>query len=282
MQTVADIKRFCREHHVVPSKGWGQHFLVDPWVDGQFLAALALAPGQRVLEIGAGLGALTEALLEAGADVTAVERDHRLAQLLKARWGRHERLHLVVGDVLAFDWATLTEPVVVAGNLPYSVTSPVLERLVQHVAQVRRAVLTVQREVAQRIAAGPGGKTYGALTCFVQSHFVPELVVTIPPKAFYPQPEVTSAIIRLTPCQPARVSPGDLEAFVTVVQALFQRRRKTLLNGLLNPALALTRDEAAAMIRDVTLDPQARPETISVMQMADLARHYRTRMAKGP
>ena len=276
MQTVAELKQLCRQHNLFPSKGMGQHFLVDPSVNARFLAALAVAPGERVVEIGPGFGALTGALLEAGAVVTAVERDRRLAHALKDRWGWHKSLTILRDDFLKLDWATLGEgPFAVAGNLPYVITSPVLDRLVQHHPQVRRAVLTVQREVAQRIAAEPGSKTFGALTVFVQAHFVPTLVATIPPRAFYPQPGVTSAILSLTPRRPALIALAELESLVTMTQALFQRRRKTLLNGLLNPVLALTRPTALALLEASALPPDARPETIEVGGFVRLSRQFR-------
>ena len=248
---------------------------MDPHVAAAVLEALALRPGEAVVEIGAGFGALTEALLGTGSTVIAVERDRRLVRALKDRLGRRPHLQLVLGDILRLDWASLAvSPVVIAGNLPYGITSPLLDRIVQQRPQVLRAVLTVQREVAQRVAAVPGTKAFGALTCFVQCHFEPSLMRVIPPNAFYPQPAVTSAIVRLTPREPPLVTQEELEPLTIVVQALFQRRRKTLVNGLLNPALSLTRAEAMALLREVGLDPAARPETVPVPSFVALARAW--------
>lgn len=275
MQTVAELKQLCRDYQLTPSKGYGQHFLVEPRVAEQVVAALALQPRERVLEIGAGFGALTEALLARGVWVIAVERDRRLARALTDRFRDRPDLQIVVEDFRRFDWGSLDGPVVIAGNLPYVITSPVLERLVQHRGGVRRAVLTVQREVAQRIAAAPGGNTFGALTVFVQSQFAPTLVAEIPPKAFWPQPEVTSALLHLAPRDPPLVPLEELAPLTAVVQACFQRRRKTVLNGLLNPALTLTRPQAEAILRQAGVDPTARPETLAVETFAALARAWR-------
>lgn len=276
MQTVAELKQLFRQHNLFPSKGLGQHFLVDPHVNVRFLSALALTPGIRVVEIGPGFGALTGALLKAGALVTAVERDRRLAHALKDRWGWHKSLTILREDFLKLDWAGLGDgPFVIAGNLPYVITSPVLDRLVQHHRQVLRAVLTMQHEVAQRVAADPGSKSFGALTVFVQAHFVPELVATISPKAFYPQPGVTSAILTLTPRQPPLIAPEELASLIAITQALFQRRRKTVLNGLLNPALSLTRVEGLALLAAAVISPEARPETIEVSGFVRLSRQFR-------
>jgi len=271
-----DAKRLCREYGVFPNKGMGQNFLVQPRVAEQIVEAVAPVPRETVVEIGAGFGALTAALVERGVTVIAVERDRRLGRALKDRFGDRPDLRLVVDDILRVEWGAFGDgPLVVVGNLPYMITSPILERLVRHQSRVARAVFTVQREVAQRIAAAPGTKTFGALTCFVQADFAPALVMEIAPRSFWPQPAVTSAVLRLTPRTPPLVTDAEREPFTTVVQALFQHRRKTLLNGLLNPALGLTRDRALALIRDAMLDPQQRPETIPVPTLAQLAKLIR-------
>ena len=270
------VKQLCRQYQLVPSKGLGQNFLVDPRAAARLVEALHLAPRETVVEIGAGFGALTAALVERGVTVIAVERDRRLGRALRDRFGDRPDLRLVVDDILRVDWAAFGDgPFVVAGNLPYVITSPVLDRLVRHRARVRRAVLTVQRELAERMAAAPGGKTFGALTCFVQCFFVPTLVAEISPKAFWPQPAVTSAILSLAPRVPPAASDDDLEPMTAVVQALFQRRRKTVLNGLLHPALSLTRDRALALLQEVGLDPGARPETLAVPSFVALGRAWR-------
>lgn len=269
------LKQLLRQYHVFPSKGLGQHFLVEPHVAEQVVAALALQPRETVLEIGAGFGALTAALVERGVTVIAVERDRRLVQALKDRFGDRPDLRIAAGDILEMDWSTLAEgPLVIAGNLPYVITSPVLDRLARHRDRVSRAVVTIQREVAERIAAEPGSKVFGALTVFVQTQFAPTLVADVSPKAFYPQPAVTSAIVRLVPRDPPLTQPGEAEPLTMVVQALFQRRRKTVLNGLLNPALGLTRDRALAFLQGAGVDPQARPETLPVAAFVALARAW--------
>lgn len=280
MHTASEVKQLCREYRVFPSKGLGQHFLVEPRMAEQMVQALALAPRETVVEIGAGFGALTRVLVERGVTVIAIERDRRLGRALHDRFGDRPDLRIVVEDVLRTDWRSFGDgPFVVAGNLPYVITSPVLDLLVRHRPTIARAVLTIQREVAQRIAAPPGTKAFGALTCFVQAHFIPAVVAEVSPKAFWPQPEVTSALVTLMPREPPLVAPEELEPFTAVVQALFQRRRKTLLNGLRNPALSLTRDRALALVRDVGLDPQARPETVAVPQLAALARAWRAALS---
>ena len=272
MLAPTDAKRLCREYDVFPSKGMGQNFLVAPSAAEQIADAAALAPRETVLEIGAGFGALTAALVARGVTVIAVERDRRLGRALKDRFGDRPDLRLLVEDILRVDWEALGDgPLVVIGNLPYMITSPILERLVRHRARIARAVVTIQKEVAQRIAADPGSKTFGALTCFVQADFTPQLVMDLAPRMFWPQPAVTSAVLRLTPRTPPLLTDAQREPFTAVVQALFQHRRKTLMNGLLNPALGLTRDQAEAAIRDAMLDPQQRPETIPVPTLATLA-----------
>ena len=269
------VKQLCRQYQLIPSKGMGQNFLVEPRVAEQLVDALRLTPREVLVEIGAGFGALTARLIERGVTVIAVERDRRLGRALRDRFGDRPDLRLIVDDFLRVDWSSFGGgPFVIAGNLPYVITSPVLDRLVRHRAQVTRAVLTVQRELADRMAAAPGSKTFGALTCFVQCFFVPTVVAEISPKAFWPQPAVTSAILSLAPRTPPYATEAELEPMTAVVQALFQRRRKTLLNGLLHPALSLTREQAQAIIQEIGLDPVARPETLAVPSFVQLGRAW--------
>lgn len=277
MPTADDLKTLFKKYNFFPSKGMGQNFLTDSRTAVRIVEQLALRPGEKVLEIGPGFGALTEHLIASGVHVIAIERDRRLAHALKDRWGAHSHFQIVTQDFLQWDWQVpeWDGPFVVLGNLPYVITSPVLEKLVLHRKQVRRAVVTVQQEVAERVAASPGGKTFGSLTCFVQAFYAVEILFDISPKAFYPQPAVSSSVIRLTPRAVPAVAEDELEPYVAMLQALFQRRRKTVVNGLLNPVLGLQRPDAERIIQQAAIDPTARPETLSIEQFAALARLWK-------
>ena len=280
LKPALSVRQLLRQYRIVPSKGLGQHFLVDSRVAGWVVDALELSGRETVLEIGAGFGALTQELLARGVQVIAVERDRRLGRALWKKFGKRPALQIVREDALRLDWTALCpRPVVVTGNIPYAITSPLLEKLAHHVPRVERAVLTVQRELAERVAAEPGGKAFGALTCFIQCYFKPELLREVSAGAFYPPPSIVSAVLRLTAREPPLATPEDLEPMTMVVQALFQRRRKMVWNGLLNPALSLTRQEALELLREVGVDPTVRPETLPVPLWVALGRQWRKRRA---
>lgn len=218
-----------------PSRAWGQSFLSDPFVADAEAALVELPPGRPVVEIGGGLGVLTAALLRRGiGPLAVVERDPRLAQFLRATFG--DRIRVVEGDALEVD---LPPADAVVGNLPYSVGTPLLERL--FAARVPRIVFLLQREVVERIAAGPGSKTYGRLSIFAQLYGSVELYRIVPPEAFTPRPEVASrlAVHRARPGPLPVPSVPELER---IVRTLFGARRKQL--GNLLPRLTSSRAEA--------------------------------------
>ncbi len=190
---VRTIKELIRHYHLgISPRRMGQNFLVDPKALERIARAIGATPEDRVLEIGAGLGALTEALLATGAVVQAVERDAGFLRVLTDRFKESDHLQLIRSDVLQLDLGSIAvgEPksLLVIGNIPFSMTSPILEFLLRQRQWVKRAVLTVQKEVAQRIVAHPNTKQYSSITLLVQVAFKPAIAFTIPPNAFYPQP----------------------------------------------------------------------------------------------
>lgn len=283
-----------------PRRRLGQNFLVDRNVLGRVVAALGELEGATVLEIGAGLGSLTFALAAAGAArVIAVEKDRTLAGLLTESVATLAetaarppgavagggRIEVVTGDALEVDLRRLagaaahgpnTGKVLVAGNLPYSVTTPLLLRLLEPPLFWSRAVVMVQMEVARRILAGPGGKDYGALTLAVAAVAEARLAFKVSCHSFYPQPEVDSAVLRLE----RRATPaGGLDAaglgrLSEVVRAAFGQRRKTLANALA-AGLGLDRPAACSLIGAAGIDPGRRGETLSLEEFAALERAFR-------
>ncbi|HMJ79440.1 MAG TPA: 16S rRNA (adenine(1518)-N(6)/adenine(1519)-N(6))-dimethyltransferase RsmA [Candidatus Dormibacteraeota bacterium] len=254
------VRRYLRAQGLHARRGLSQNFLVDAEVLEALLAAAAVAPGRRVLEIGPGLGVLTGALLEAGARLTAVELDTRLAALLRRRFG--DRLRLIEGDVLDQSLAQLVEaPWDLVANLPYHITSPVLHRVLAAEPRPERLVLMLQREVAERIAAAPGAMSY--LSVFVQYHAVVRVARIVPAAAFEPAPQVDSAIL-VGEARPRRLPPNLEEDLWRLVQAAFRERRKMLHNVLPRqlPRLDGTRLEAA--LAAVQIDPRRRPQTLAV------------------
>jgi 16S rRNA (adenine1518-N6/adenine1519-N6)-dimethyltransferase len=270
------VRRYLRRNGLQPRHGLSQNFLVDGEVLEALLEAAAVTPGRRILEIGPGLGVLSGALLEAGAWLTAIELDRRLAELLRKRFGERygERLRLIEGNVLEQRLDELMRPPWdLVANLPYHITSPVLHRVLGAGARPDRVVLMLQREVAERIAAPPGEMSY--LSVFVQYHALVRVARIVPATAFEPAPEVESAIL-VGETRPRRLVPALEEDLWRLVQAGFRERRKMLHNVLPRqlPQVGAARFEAA--LAAAGIDARRRPQTLAVEEWLAL------RAALGP
>ncbi len=249
-------------------KSLGQHFLSSPSVAQRIVQLAGVGQGSRVLEVGPGLGALTEHLLAAGVQLTAVERDERLADQLAERW---PQIELIRDDAMKVDWAGRLEGGgwTCVSNLPYNVGTHIVSRMVRTPQTFTRLVVMLQREVAERICAEPGGKIYGALSVEMQARAQAEPMLRVKPGAFHPPPKVDSAVIRLEIGLHPEVQEQELAGLDVVVKAVFNQRRKTLRKSLgssYGKARALEALEAAG------IDPGARPEVIDVAAFARLAR----------
>jgi 16S rRNA (adenine1518-N6/adenine1519-N6)-dimethyltransferase len=273
----SDARAVLRRSGLAPKKSFGQNFLVSQHtVDA--IAAACIPDSEvgraRVLELGAGTGALTRALALRARSVVAVERDRDLVPVLAEELADlpEGRVRIVEGDAQAMDPRELLgapdpdSPRVLCGNLPYQITGRLLERAVVNADDVERVVFMVQLEVADRLAAEPGSKTYGALTVFVRAAFRSAKILTVGPGSFHPPPDVTSAVIRLEPERPRRAVETD--TFRAVVKGAFGTRRKTLRNAWRGVA-PLDVIAAAAAKAGISLD--ARGETLSVDQFAAMA-----------
>ena len=227
-------KHILRAFDLHASRRLGQNFLISPGVVRAVVEAAEIENGDRVLEIGPGIGTLTQGLLEAGAEVTAVELDKKLPAVLAETLRGYEHLKVVQGDILKTDIPALMgdQPFKVAANLPYYITTPILLSLLEQSLPITHIVTMVQKEVAERMTARPGGKDYGALSVAVQYHTEPEIVLDVPPSCFFPAPEVDSAVIACTVRQTPAVAVQDEKLFFRVVKASFGQRRKTLSNAL--------------------------------------------------
>ncbi len=269
-----DPRRVMRRHGLAPKRRFSQNFLVSRSAVERIAEALALAPGEAVVELGPGLGTLTGALLRAGGQVRAIEADRDMIGVLMEELGAHPGFEVREGDAAEVDLTALADGgrVKLAGNLPYAITGAILRNLVRHRASVARAVVMVQREVQQRLAADPGSKSYGALTVFTQASFAVRPVIKVPAGAFHPPPKVDSAVVRLDPHATPRAVERD--AFRAVVRAAFGQRRKTLRNGL--KALGA---EALAALEATGIDPRRRAETLSVEELDAIATRYEAELA---
>jgi 16S rRNA (adenine1518-N6/adenine1519-N6)-dimethyltransferase len=256
-----------RRHGLRARKSWGQNFLHDPRVHAAIVAASEAAPGRRVVEIGAGLGSLTVGLLRAGADVWAIERDRDMCGVLREELGAHPRFVLHEADAVRFDFAAATQadgaPPTIVGNLPYHLTAPLLFALLAMDHATGAWVVMVQREVAERLLAPPGSRTYGAATITLSRTRAIRRICDAPRGAFTPPPRVDSMVIRLDRREQPLGVPVDHAPFSALVRGVFQRRRKTLLNAL-TPIARDDRARAAGWIAEAGVDPQARPEQLDV------------------
>jgi 16S rRNA (adenine1518-N6/adenine1519-N6)-dimethyltransferase len=258
----------------------GQHFLADPGIARQIVDAVAATADDVVCEIGAGPGVLTRALAERAGRLVALEIDPALqGDLARAarQWPDARRVEVRLADARTFPYPTLRDlrpdpagRTLVVGNLPYSVSKPILERLLAAHARLDIAVLMLQREVADRVAASPGGREYGALSVFWQCWADVTRLVTVPPAAFRPPPAVESAVIRATFRPVPRVTLDDEAQFARVVRAAFGQRRKTLANALRGGGLG-SADQVSRALDRAGIDGGRRAETLSLEEFARLA-----------
>jgi len=246
-----------------PRKRFGQNFLVDSHYVARIVDAVAPAPGQRIVEIGPGLAALTAGLIERAGHIDAIELDRDLAAQLRTRFPP-EALTLHEGDALEFDFNLLGDDLRVVGNLPYNISTPLLFHLMPFAAHLLDLHVMLQKEVVARMAAAPGTADYGRLTVMLQVQFRVTRLFVIPPGAFRPAPKVDSAFVRLVPLGADAPHVADHDLFARIVTAAFGQRRKTLHN-----ALASICDDAA--MQRAGIDPGARGETLSVADYVRLA-----------
>ena len=257
----------------IPRKRFGQHFLHERGVIAKIIDALALHADDRVVEIGPGLGALTDHLSPRLNHLHVVELDRDLAAWLRERYSR-EQLTVHEGDALAFDFASLGDNIRLVGNLPYNISTPLLFHFAAFRDRLRDGHFMLQREVVERMAASPSTPAYGRLSVMLQLDFEMELLFRIAPGAFNPPPKVESAIVRMTPLVKRPFELQDRELFGQIVSRAFTQRRKTLRNSLrtfLSPA-----DFAS-----IAIDPMARAENLAVADYANIS-NYVARRGNGP
>ena len=253
------------------SKRLGQNFLIHGGTVEAIVETAGICPGDRVLEIGPGIGTLTQGLAEAGASVTAVELDKKLPTVLAETLSGYDRVRIVGGDILKTDIPALMgeEPFKVVANLPYYITTPILLTLLERHLPITRIVTMVQREVAERMIALPGGRDYGALSVAVQYYTEPRLAIEVSPRCFLPPPAVESAVMDCVVRKMPPVEVTDEKQFFRVVRAAFGQRRKTLGNAL--KSLGVPRDTLQGALAMAGIDPLRRGETLSLSEFAALA-----------
>ena len=266
LNAAALLKRYNLRAH----KGLGQNFLQDPLALEMIVSAAKIRPDDTVLEIGPGLGSLTRYLASSAKEVVAVELDENLLLPLKAVLSPYQNIRLIHGDILKLSPTALNleNDYVVVANIPYYITSAVIRHLLENEVKPRRIVLTVQKEVAQRICAEPGDMSLLALS--VQIYGKPRIEAHIPASAFFPPPKVDSAVLLIDIYPSPRIKEGLLNTFFKLIKAGFSQKRKTLRNSL-SSGLHVSTTEAADLLTQVNIDPQRRAETLQIEEWEKLS-----------
>lgn len=265
------VQYICKRFGIHMSKKLGQNFLIRRSVVDDIVHAANLKEGEPVLEVGPGIGTLTQGLAQSGADVTAIELDRRLLDVLDHTLEAYDNVNVIHGDVLKVNIPEIMnhKPFKVVANLPYYITTPIIMSLLESKLPIERLVVMVQKEVAERMVATPGSKAYGALSVAVQYYTVPDIVLDVPPKAFLPAPEVTSAVIRCTLREKPPVEVHDEGLFFRVVKAGFAQRRKTFSNTMKTTGLG--KETIDAILQQANIDGNRRGETFTLQEFADVA-----------
>ena len=259
-------------------KKYGQNFLIDTRVLDKIIAAAGVTRDDTVLEIGPGIGTMTQCLAEAAGQVIAVEIDDNLIPILKETLADYSNITIINEDILKVDIRRLAHeagggrPIKVVANLPYYITTPIIMGLFESGAEIDNITVMVQKEVAERMSAGTGSKDYGALSLAVQYYAEPYLVANVPQNCFIPRPNVGSAVIRLTRHREPPVKVADPALMFKLIRASFGQRRKTLQNGLNNsPELSFSKEQIAAAIGSLGVPAAIRGEALTLEQFARLA-----------
>ena len=266
------------KYKFVFQKKFGQNFLIDEHVLSKIIRSAEIAEDDFVVEIGPGIGTLTQYLAASAREVAAIEIDDALIPILKDTLSAYDNVTVIHEDVLKVDLCKLAEeknggkPIKVVANLPYYITTPIIMGLFENHVPVESITIMVQKEVADRMKTGPGSKDYGALSLAVQYYAKPELVANVPPNCFMPRPRVGSAVIRLTRHTEVPVEAEDEKLMFQIIRASFNQRRKTLVNGLGNaPELHIPKEITTEVLEEMGLSASVRGEALTLAQFAELS-----------
>ena len=274
MLTRTELKGVFEEYSFAPLKRFGENYLIDKNIKDKIIREAGISKSDIVLEIGPGLGALTIDLADTGAEVFAVEKDPKAFRILEELvFEKYPNLRLYNADILKFDLKNMvsSEKVKVLGNLPYYVTTPIIEYIIQNAHAIDSALIVIQKEVARRLSAAPGSKDYSSISCFAQYYTLPEYLYTIKRASFYPVPDVDSSLIRLSVRREPPVKVKDEELFFRIIRGSFNQRRKSIINSLSREAVLDTaKPDLTKVLKMAGVDPSSRPEDLSLSDFASI------------
>lgn len=269
------------KHEFAFKKKFGQNFLIDEGIVNKIVREAGVTKDDFVLEIGPGIGTMTQLLCEQAGGVAAVEIDTNLIPILKETLAEYDNVTIINEDILKVDIKKLAEeknggkPIKVVANLPYYITTPIIMGLFESNVPIDSITVMVQKEVADRMQVGPGTKDYGALSLAVQYYSKPQVVINVPPECFIPRPNVGSAVIRLTRYKEPPVKVRDEKLMFKLIRASFNQRRKTLANGLNNsPEINFSKEEITAAIESLHKGPSIRGEALTLSEFAALSDYF--------
>lgn len=275
MLTKSQLIEVFAQYGFRPLKRFGENYLIDSNIKDKMIGAAGISKKDIVLEVGPGMGALTIDLAKTCAEVYAVEKDPKAFGILKDLMkDDFPNVKLFNEDILKFDMSEIASngKIKMVGNLPYYITTPIIEYLIERRNVIHSAIITVQREVANRLLAKPGTADYSSVSCFVQYYCSAQYIHTVKRTSFYPVPEVDSSIIKLDILIEPAVKVGDEKLFFRIIRGAFNQRRKSILNSLSREeVLGMPKEKLAALFTTVGIDPSARPETLSLEAFAKIS-----------
>ncbi len=270
-------KAVIEKYNLSIQKKFGQNFLIDDSVLSRTVEAAGVTKEDTVLEIGPGIGTMTQYIAESAGKVIAVEIDRMLIPILADTLSDYDNVKVINEDILKVDIENIVQeenggkPIKVVANLPYYITTPILMRLLESELPIESITVMVQKEVADRMAEKPGSKDYGALSLAIQYYTEPSMVQIVPPSCFIPQPGVDSAVIHLKSHKNPPVETKDSKFLFSVIRAAFSQRRKTLANGVTNGNLGISREQVVSALEKLSINPSIRGEKLSLQEFADIS-----------
>lgn len=276
-----ETKFIMKQNNIVANKSLGQNFLIDENVVDSIVSSAEITDKDLVIEIGPGLGTLTQKLLEKAGKVICIELDEKMIKILKNRFKLYTNFELINEDVLKVDLINLIEKnkkeglekVKVVANLPYYITTPIIMKLLEDKLPIESITVMIQKEVAERLSEVPGGKETGSITYTIWYYTEPKIVLEVPPESFIPEPEVRSSVIKFNILENPRIQVKNEELFFKIIKVAFMQKRKTLVNALVNGGIFKNKSQAEECLQSLNIDTKIRGEKLTLEQYNEISKY---------